>query len=243
MEVEVAPLLPLPEEWTRALAVVAHPDDLEYGAASAVARWTSAGKQVTYLLVTRGEAGIDSMSPAEAGPLREEEERRSAAVVGVDVVEFLDHQDGVIEYGLPLRRDIARAIRRHRPEVILTLNRHLTWAPGILNMADHRNVGLAVLDGSRDAANRWIFPELADEGLEPWSGVKLVCFNGSSQPTHGVDITDSIDKGIASLREHAAYIRGLGGEFDVDAFLRNGAEHAGARLGCRYAITFEVFTF
>lgn len=118
-------LAALPEDWDRALAVVAHPDDLEYGAASAVARWTSQGKQVHYLLVTRGEAGIDDMHPEEVGPLRALEERRSAAVVGVSSVEFLDYPDGVVTYGLPLRRDIARAIRRHRPEMVMTLPYHL----------------------------------------------------------------------------------------------------------------------
>src|SRR5271155_1627984 len=88
------PMQPIPEDWTRAVAVVAHPDDLEYGAASAVARWTGQGKEVAYVLVTDGEAGIDGMSPEEAGPLRREEEIRSAAVVGVDRVEFLGHADG-----------------------------------------------------------------------------------------------------------------------------------------------------
>src|SRR5216684_889151 len=102
-------LAALPEDWDRSLAVVAHPDDLEYGAASAIARWTVQGKQISYVLVTRGEAGIEAMCPEEVGPLREAEERRSARVVGVDTVEFLDYPDGVITYGLPLRRDIARA--------------------------------------------------------------------------------------------------------------------------------------
>ena len=93
----------------RAVAVVAHPDDLEYGAASAVARWTGQGKQVAYVLVTSGEAGIDGMDPAVARPLREEEERRSAAVVGAESVEFLGHPDGLVEPGVSLRRDIAMA--------------------------------------------------------------------------------------------------------------------------------------
>jgi hypothetical protein len=83
-------------------------------------------------------------------------------------VEFLDYADGVIEYGLPLRRDIARSVRRHRPEVLITLNFELTFGGTILNMADHRWLGLAVLD----AGNRWIFPELREEGLQPWDGVK-----------------------------------------------------------------------
>ena len=233
-------LKPLDENWERALAVVAHPDDLEYGAASAVARWTAQGKQVGYLMVSRGEAGIDSMPPEETGPLREEEERTSARLVGVDTVEFLDYQDGVIEYGLPLRRDIARAIRRHRPNVLVTLNFQLTWGGPALNMADHRWVGLAVLDAARDAANRWIFPELLQEGLQPWDGVKMVCISGSPQAKHAVDVTDFIDKGIASLKAHRAYIENLSGDFDPEAFLRNNASATGKRFGCPYAVGFEV---
>ena len=101
MPEQPAKLLPLPENWSRALAVAAHPDDLEYGAASAIARWTSQGKEVGYLMVTKGEAGIDSMHPDETGRLRMQEEINSARVVGVDSVEFLDCADGVVEYGLP----------------------------------------------------------------------------------------------------------------------------------------------
>ena len=123
------PYAPLPDDWSRALAVVAHPDDLEFGAAGAVARWTAEGRSVVYLLVTRGEAGIDTIPPAECGPLREAEQRAAARIVGVDVVEFLDHADGTIEYGPALRRDIAHAIRRHRPDVVITGNHHSTW-PG-----------------------------------------------------------------------------------------------------------------
>src|SRR5437763_4715475 len=92
----------MPQDWHRALAIVAHPDDVEFGAAAAVAAWTDAGHQVDYLLVTRGEAGIDSIPPEQAGPLREREQRESAAIVGVHDVSFLDYTDGVIEEGLPL---------------------------------------------------------------------------------------------------------------------------------------------
>ena len=90
MPEQPAKLLHLPENWNRALAIAAHPDDLEYGAASAIARWTSQGKQVGYLMVTKGEAGIDSMHPDETARLRMQEEINSARVVGVDYVEFLD---------------------------------------------------------------------------------------------------------------------------------------------------------
>jgi LmbE family N-acetylglucosaminyl deacetylase len=232
------PLLPFPDDWTDALCIVAHPDDLEYGAAAAVARWTAEGRRVSYLLVTRGEAGIDGMSPAEAGPRREAEERASAAVVGVDTVEFLDgHVDGVIEYGLPLRRDLAAAIRRMRPDVVVSANHTDTWGGRSFNMADHRHVGLATLDAARDAGNRWIF---SDAG-EPWSGVRWVAEGGSPRPTHFVDVGDTIGVGVASLREHAAYLDGLGTDFDPDAFLRGNARAAGEVAGCDYAATFQLY--
>ncbi len=110
----------MPAEFNRVLAVVAHPDDLEYGASAAIAVWIDAGKTVTYLLVTRGEAGIDGLDPAICGPRREQEQIEAARCVGVDLVEFLDHRDGVIEHTVALRRDIAAAIRRHRPELVVT---------------------------------------------------------------------------------------------------------------------------
>lgn len=233
--------LPFPEDWARALAVVAHPDDLEYGAASAVARWTAAGKVVTYALVTSGEAGIDGLHPDEAGPLRQAEERAGGREVGVDVVEFLGHADGVIQYGLDLRRDIARAIRRHRPDLVITGNPHPTWPGGGTNMADHRVVGQAVLDAARDAANRWVFMDLLEEGLEPWTGARRIAMNFSPHSTHAVDVTGSIGRGVASLRAHGAYLAGLGDpDFDPEAFLRGSAEHAGERFGGRLAVPFEL---
>jgi LmbE family N-acetylglucosaminyl deacetylase len=238
---------PLPEDWSRALCVVAHPDDLEYGMAGAIAKWTAAGKQVSYLLVTRGEAGIDGMSPDDCARVREAEERASARVVGVDTVEFLDgHADGLIEYGLPLRRDLAAAIRRHRPEVLLSINFRETWGGRSFNMADHRNVGWALLDAARDAGNRWVFTDARSvpngDGGSAWSGVRLVGFSGAPVSTHYVDIGSFIEQGIASLREHAAYIDGLGQpDFDPDTFLRASARAAGESVGCEYAVPFEVF--
>jgi LmbE family N-acetylglucosaminyl deacetylase len=238
------PSLPaLREDWQRALCVAAHPDDLEYGTAAAVARWTSQGKTVTYLLATRGEAGIDGMDPATAAPLREEEEREGARAVGVDVVEFLDHRDGVVEYGLPLRRDIARAIRRHRPEVVVTGAFAERMIGGVTNQADHRAVGLAAVDAARDAGNRWVFPELRDEGLEPWSGVRYVCVAAAAEPTHGVDVTGFVGQGIASLQAHRAYMDGLGNAaFDPAEFLEWIAAASGARLGVDAGVLFDVHT-
>jgi len=239
---EPAGLQPVPEDWERALAIVAHPDDMEYGASSAVARWTSQGKEVSYLLLTRGEAGIDGMSPQKTGPLREREERESAEVVGVNDVEFLNYQDGVIEYSLALRKDLTRVIRRKCPELIITINYHLTFGWGMLNMGDHRWAGLAVLDAARDAGNRWIFPELLSEGLEPWGKVKMVVIGGSPQPTHAVDVSAFIDRGIASLEKHRVYIDNLTERIEPGDFLRRFAAEAGKRFGCEYAVAFEVIT-
>ncbi len=228
----------MPEDWERATAVVAHPDDLEYGAASAVARWTGQGKSVSYVLATNGEAGIDGMDPAACGPLRAEEEQRSAEVVGVRHIEFLGHRDGLVEAGVGLRRDIAGALRRLKPEVVITMNFDLTWGDdGNVNHAAHRAVGLTVLDACRDAANRWVFPELG----EPWSGIRNVYVAGAAHPTHFVDVGASIDKGVASLREHEAYIAGLGGDFDADEWLRNISGYGGMAAGCEYAVTFQRF--
>ncbi len=230
---------PFPEDWSRALCVVAHPDDLEYGMASAIAKWAAAGKDLAYLLVTRGEAGIDAMAPAETARIREAEEHASARVVGVRAVEFLEgHTDGLIEYGLPLRRDLAAAIRRHRPEVLLAINHRETWGGRSFNMADHRVVGWALLDAARDAANRWVF---TDAG-ERWDGVRLVAFSSSPLSTHYVDVGAHIEDGIASLHEHRAYIEGLGqADFDPDAFLRGHARAAGEQAGVEYAVPFELF--
>jgi LmbE family N-acetylglucosaminyl deacetylase len=236
------PLKPLPENWNRALVVVAHPDDMEFGAAAAVARWTGQGKEVVYCLVTSGEAGIDGMEPERAGPLREEEQRESCRVVGVDRVEFLRLPDGVLEYGVALRRRIAEVVRRQRPDVVITNNFRDTWDDATnLNQADHIAVGRATLDAARDAGNRWIYPEQLVDGLAPWPGVVAVWAAASPGSRHAVDVTDTFDAGVASLRAHQAYLEGLGwADFDPDAFLRGNARAVGERAGVELASSFEV---
>ena len=233
----MAVLPSLPEDWSRAIAVVAHPDDLEYGAASAIARWTRQGKDIRYVLATRGEAGIDSIEPERAAQLRTLEQEASAATVGVSVVEFLDHPDGLVVNSLELRRDLAAAIRRHRPEVIIASNYRLRWSPGgPWNHVDHRELGTALPDAVRDAANRWLF---TDAG-EPWGGVKWIAYAASTEPTHSVDVTGTIDVGVASLQCHRTYLDALGGDFDPDRFLRSGARSTGGSAGVDYAVSFEL---
>jgi LmbE family N-acetylglucosaminyl deacetylase len=158
----------------------------------------------------------------------------------VSSVTFLGYRDGMVEYGLGLRRDLAREIRRFRPEALAIGGFDLAWPGGFLNQADHRAVGLAACDAARDAGNRWIFPELVAEGLEPWGGVRYVLVNGSHQPTHACDVVSGLDQGIASLVAQKAYFENLGRPFDADAFLRGQAQKAGDRFGVAAAAAFQV---
>jgi LmbE family N-acetylglucosaminyl deacetylase len=232
---------PLPDDWQRALVVAAHPDDIEYGLAAAVAVWTAAGKEVHYLLATRGEAGMAGVPPAEAGPVREEEERRSAAVVGVTEVEFLDHRDGVLVAGPELRRDLAAAIRRHRPELVVTGYFGATWtppgvSPAFLNSADHQALGRSAVDAVADAGNEWIFPDLPEE---PWRGVQYIAVGELFDPPHEVDVGDVVEQAVASLVEHRRYLEVLSDEpveeqarqvVDMSTLTEDGRRRVGFRL-------------
>jgi LmbE family N-acetylglucosaminyl deacetylase len=233
-------LEPVAEDWQKALAVVAHPDDLEFGTAAAIARWTAQGKEIVYVLLTSGEAGIDGIAPAECGPLREAEQIESARIVGVSAVEFLGQPDGTIEYGVALRRLIAETVRRHQPEIVITNNFRETWDGDVLlNQQDHMATGRATLDAVRDAANRWIFPDVG----ERWAGVRQVWAAGSPLSKHGVDTTETFEVGVDSLRAHKAYIEGLNWpHFDPAEFLEGVSRTAGTRLGTTFATAFEVFT-
>lgn len=229
-------LLTMPEDWSRALAVVAHPDDLEFGSAGAIAVWTAAGKSVAYVLITRGEVGIANLTPERAAGVREAEQRESAAVLGVTDVDFLDYPDGVVEYGLPLRRDIVAAIRRHQPELVVTFNHHELLSSGRPNSADHRATGRAVFDAVSDAGNQWIFPELEPQ---PWDGVRWIAVTNSRTPTHAVDVSATLDKAVASLQAHRTYLEGLS-VTDVRGPVVGYAEQCGQRFGGRPAAAFEL---
>ncbi|GAA3536389.1 PIG-L family deacetylase [Aeromicrobium panaciterrae] len=239
---DLLPLEPVDESWNTALVVVAHPDDVEFGAAAAVARWTDQGKTVIYCMVTSGEAGIDGMTPDEAREVRIGEQIESAKIVGVDTVEFLGLPDGVIEYGVALRRSITEVVRKHKPDIIITNNFRENWGGSMPNQPDHIAVGRAALNSAGDAGNRWIFSEQLTDGVEPWGGVKEVWAAGSPDSAHGVDTTDTFDRGVASLVAHKAYIDGLGWEhFDPAEFLEGMSRPTGSRLGVTHAAPFEVF--
>lgn len=228
------------EEFRRVLCVVAHPDDVEYGTSAAVSKWVNQGAEVAYLLLTAGEAGMQ-IPPEETGPLREREQRAACAAVGVSDLTILNHPDGSLEYGLDIRRDIARAIRRFKPDVVVTL----TWEvePGWgLNQADHRVAGLCAIDGTRDADNTWVFPELArDAGLPKW-GVRWFLAAGDPRPTHYVDVSgEPLEKGIASLEAHEAYLAAIPGHPSPRDFLTSMTSGPGRAVGVEYATTFRVW--
>ncbi|MCZ2404883.1 PIG-L family deacetylase [Paenarthrobacter sp. Z7-10] len=229
-------MLPFPLDWTRALVIMAHPDDPEYGVAAAVAQWTAAGKEVEYLLATRGEAGIAGIPPEQSGPLRADEQARACSHVGVSALDFLDFQDGRLVEGLELRLVLAREIRSRKPDLIITLNHRDTWGPGAWNSADHRALGRSVLDAVGDAGNDWIFPELLEEGLQLHK-VRWVAV-ASTRPSHVQSVNAaSVEAAVASLAEHEQYLRALS---DVPV-LEQARNQIQSVTGASHQVRFELF--
>ncbi|QCU78928.1 PIG-L family deacetylase [Citricoccus sp. SGAir0253] len=239
--VPTVPLPPVPDaDWSRVLCIAPHPDDLEYGTSAAVATWVRGGTEVTYLLMTSGEAGM-AEPPDVVGPLRMAEQRAACAAVGVADLRVLDHPDGMLEYGLPLRRDIARVIRQVRPHAVVTGNFDLE-AYGGLNQADHRAGGLAVVDAVRDAANPWVFRELAeDEGLGPWHASALLVA-GHERPTHALPVdAEAVAASVSSLECHAAYLRHVTGHPAPGVMIPEILRAGGQAAGTEYAVAFRHF--
>ncbi|MFC3896205.1 PIG-L deacetylase family protein [Lentzea rhizosphaerae] len=225
----------LPEEFQRVLCVVAHPDDMEYGVSSAVARWTANGIEVGYLLLTRGEAGMPN-PPEETARLRLAEQQAACAAVGVEHLTVLDHPDGVLVYGLDLRRDICREIRRFKPDVVLGSSFEVETPYGF-DQADHRAAGLATLDAIRDAGNRWVFPDQTEEPHSPRWYLQPAFAN----PTHGVDVTgEPLRRGVASLEAHAAYLAALPGHPAPADFIPKIAAMGGQAMGVEHAVLFRA---
>ena len=186
----MSPIEEFPTDWSRALVLVAHPDDPEYGMAAAVAKWTGEGKTVSYALASTGEAGIEGMTPAQAGPLRKILNSASAAVVGVDDVEFWGFPDSQIMNTPELRAAVLDAIDRHRPDVVLSLYGGPEWAPGMPNQRDHMEFAAAVEEA-------WI---PLPEGGPRW----LFC-NGPGS-TYVVDVDGFVAQATDSLAEHKVYL-------------------------------------
>jgi LmbE family N-acetylglucosaminyl deacetylase len=192
-------------EVQRVLAVLAHPDDADFGAGGTIARWTDEGIEVTYCLVTDGDAGgFDrSVARTDIPEIRRTEQRNAAKAVGVEDVRFLGYPDGRLELTLDLRRDISRVIRQVRPQRVLTQSPERNWARIQASHPDHLTTGEATLRAIYpDSRNPFAFPELlADEGLEPWE-VAEVWVMAHPSPNQYVDVTDTFDRKIAALRAH-----------------------------------------
>jgi LmbE family N-acetylglucosaminyl deacetylase len=229
------------QDFRKVLCVVAHPDDVEYGTSAAVARWTAQGVEVAYLLLTRGEAGMPN-PPEETARIRRGEQEAACAAVGVSSLTMLDHPDGVLQPSLELRRDIAREIRRHRPDVVVTGSWEVEFVAG-LNQADHRVAGMCTLDAIRDADNPWVFPELVDEGLAPWK-VRWFLVAGHTEPTHGVDVTgEPLARGVAALEAHAEYLAAIEGHPPAASFIPAIAKFGGQAIGTEHAVLFRAWDF
>lgn len=233
------PALP-DESWSRVLCVVAHPDDMEYGASAAVATWTARGVQVSYLLLTSGEAGMQT-PPEQVGPIRANEQARACERVGVSDLTILGHPDGMLMPTLELRRDIARVIRTVRPDAVITANFDFE-AYGGLNQADHRAAGVATVDAVRDADNTWVFRELADtEGLPKWH-TQWLLVAGHPDATHARAVdADAVAASVASLECHEAYLADLPGHPKPAEFIPQILRDGGAASGNEHAVLFRAY--
>jgi LmbE family N-acetylglucosaminyl deacetylase len=190
----------------RVLAIAAHPDDLDFGAAGTIAAWTSAGIEVVYCIVTDGDAGgfDESFPREEMAPLRRAEQTAAAKAVGVHDLRFLGYPDGQVEATLGLRKDLARVIRQVRPDRVLCPSAERNYARIGTSHPDHRAVGSAALDAVYpDARNPFTFPELvADEGLAAWIVPEVWIAGGIPAPNHYVDVTETFPRKVAALRAH-----------------------------------------
>jgi LmbE family N-acetylglucosaminyl deacetylase len=193
----------------RVLAVMAHPDDIDFGWAGSVAVMTDAGIDVVYCLVTDGDAGgAETGTPREEMvPLRRDEQRAAAAIVGVHELHFLGYPDGRVEPTLALRRDISRVIRRVRPDRVMTQSPERTLDRIYASHPDHLAAGEAAICAVYpDARNRWAHPELEAEGLEPWTVPAVWLGIGNGAPTHYLDITTAVDRKIEALLSHKSQL-------------------------------------
>jgi LmbE family N-acetylglucosaminyl deacetylase len=196
----------------RVLIITAHPDDVDFGTAGTVALWTDAGIEVTYCVVTSGDAGGSdrSVSRADMVRIRQAEQTAAAKQVGVTSLHFLGYPDGRVEPSLALRRDLARMIRMVRPDRVTCQSPERFYARIGASHPDHRAVGAAALDAVYpDSRNPFAFPELLEaEGLEPWT-VRETWIAGSPAADHYVDISATFGRKMAALGCHASQISDL----------------------------------
>ena len=199
-----------PSPVERILVVAAHPDDIDFGASGSVASWTAEGIEVAYCILTDGDAGGSdpTVSRADMGRLRREEQTAAAACVGVTDLSFLGHPDGRLESTIEVRRDIARVIRRVRPQRVLASSPERNWQRIFASHPDHLAAGVAAIAAVYpDSRNPFAHPELLEEGLEPHT-VEEVWMMAFPTPDTWVDVTEQFDRKVAALQCHRSQVGG-----------------------------------
>jgi LmbE family N-acetylglucosaminyl deacetylase len=225
----------------RLLVIVAHPDDADFGPAATVARWVGAGCVAHLVCCTSGDAGADDprTDPLELARRREAEQRAAARQVGYEGVTFLHRPDGALENDLALREQLVRIIRTFRPDAVATVDPTVViLEEGYIQHTDHRAAGMAAVDAVYPAArNAMAFPHLAiDEGLGPHSVSRLYLF-WSDRPNAWVDVSETLDRKLAALREHVSQLREPEA---LESLVRGWAAEEGQRLGVAAAESFRV---
>jgi len=228
-------------EVRRILVITAHPDDVDFASAGTVATWADAGINVTYCVVTDGDAGgyDETVGRAEMASIRRGEQIAAAEQVGVHDVRFLGYPDGRVEATLTLRKDLARVIRQIRPQRIACPSPERNYARPGVSHPDHRAVGSAALDAVYpDARNPFAFPELLDdEGLAAWT-VSEVWLMGGPAPNRHVDVTETFKRKIAALRAHESQTGQMDG---LEGRLREWLSRAAAAAGLPEGHLAEAF--
>ncbi len=225
----------------RAMVIVAHPDDADFGIAGTIARWVRAGTVARLVCCTSGDAGADdpATDPLELGLLREREQRAAAAVLGYEDVVFLHRPDGALANDLALREQLVREIRRFKPDAVLAMDPEVVILENsFIQHVDHRQAAMAAVDAVYPAArNPMAFPHLAlKEGLAPHNVDKVLLFF-TRQPTVWVDISATLDAKIAALREHASQLRK---PEELEERIRQWAREDGQRIDCPAAESFRL---
>lgn len=224
-----------------AMAIVAHPDDIEYSCAGTLAKWARDGARISYVLCTSGDVGISKsgMTRAKAAEIREAEQRAAAKIVGAVEVIFLGEPDGLLQPTLELRKKIVREIRRFRPEVVVTGDPTVVWASdNYINHPDHRAAATAALDATFPAAGQPnLFEELEQEGLKAHK-VRKVYSQGWGEKRLLVSIDETIDIKVAALRAHSSQMNG----WDPEERIKDWASKTAEENGMQYAEAFRVVT-
>jgi LmbE family N-acetylglucosaminyl deacetylase len=213
----------------RVLAVMAHPDDVDFGAAGTIAAWVKAGVEVHYCLLTDGDqGGFDDTPRNQMAPMRRAEQQAAADLLGVKSVEFLGNPDGHLIPSVELRGQVVKAIRRVRPQVLLIQTPERNWERIYASHPDHLAAGeIAMQAVYPDARNEFAFPKLLAEGLEPWS-VDEVWVMWHATRNHYVDITDTFELKVAALKKHVSQTSHMDA---LDERLRQGATAMAAEAG------------